>query len=168
MNKPKWPTAADLLERIVESDKGCWVWQGGVTTGGYGSAHVGRKTYRAHRISWVVFRGDIPIGLWVLHTCDNPPCINPEHLYLGTRADNDQDAKDRNRLATGDRHGMRLHPESVPRGERQGSSRLTADIVRQMRILAGSMTQCALAQQFGITQVHVGRIINRQEWAHVE
>lgn len=71
---------------------GCWVWTGAITSGGYGHFHH-RSTglIRSHRASWIVANGEIPLGLFVLHRCDNRPCVRPDHLFLGTKKDNTQD-----------------------------------------------------------------------------
>lgn len=95
----------------------CWPWTG--RRGGRGYGRVG--SCGAHRLAWELTNGAIPAGLWVLHRCDNPPCVNPSHLWLGTHADNMADMRAKGRSARGDRHGSRLHPERRPRGERHGS-----------------------------------------------
>jgi len=79
-------------------DRGCWVWAGSKIRKGYGYWSGGGSRGLAHRHSWALQNGPIPDGLWVLHHCDNPPCVNPAHLYLGTVVENVQDAVSRNRL----------------------------------------------------------------------
>ena len=88
-------------------DKGgnCWNWQGGKDRpDGYGCLHYAdngkRHSLKAHRVSWVIHNGPIPDGLWVLHKCDNPSCVNPNHLFLGTRQDNMLDAASKGRIST--------------------------------------------------------------------
>lgn len=89
----KW-TNMPLIERFISrvtKAGDCWVWCGSKAPGGYGQLSVGGKLQRANRVSWRLFRGEIPKGLHVLHRCDNPPCVNPEHLFLGTHGDNVRD-----------------------------------------------------------------------------
>lgn len=101
----------------------CWVWTAYCDRFGYGHSRFDGRVWSAHRISWTLINGPIPDGLWVLHACDNPPCVNPAHLWLGTAADNahDRDRKGRQVPHFGDRNGSRLHPDRVPRGDRHGS-----------------------------------------------
>ena len=88
----------------VEKSDGCWIWKGSRHHNGYGYLHRGghtdRHPARAHRFSWEIHNGPIPVGLWVLHRCDNPPCVRPDHLFLGTRKDNMVDCAAKGRVCT--------------------------------------------------------------------
>ena len=136
---------------------------------GYGSFRVRQESYRAHRIAWALTRGPVPTEMLVCHTCDNTSCVRPEHLYVGTHADNMRDRHQRGRTARGDRHGSRLHPELVPRGERASHAVLTADAVREIRRLyaGGGHSHCTLAALYDVHPTTVGSILRRTTWAHV-
>jgi hypothetical protein len=150
---------------------GCWTWNGSVSNTGYGRIGVcpGRK--QVHRLSWELFHGKIPDGLHVLHKCDNPLCVNPDHLFLGTQMDNNLDRTLKGRTASGDSNGMRRHPERVSRGERNGRAKITEEIVLEIRRLyvKGSRVygQASLARKFGLSQPYVGDIVNRLKWRHI-
>lgn len=107
--------------RNVEKTSGCWLWVGKRHRQGYGWFWVDGKKCYAHRIAFAALVEPIPQGLWVLHHCDTPACIRPDHLYLGTHADNMRDRQLRGRTARGDRSGLRVHPERAARGDRNGS-----------------------------------------------
>lgn len=172
----------------------CWVWTASCDRKGYGQIFTGERTATgnkkpaaAHRVSWLLHHAD-PGGLCVLHRCDNPACVRPEHLFLGTVADNNRDmwAKGRatkvrafgdasgsrkhpERLARGDRHYSRREPERLARGERHGKTRLTADQVREIRRERESGTPLkALADRFGISACAVSAIAHRRNWGHVQ
>lgn len=103
------------------SGDGCWEWMGPRVGIGYGSFWANGKTVRAHRLAWELVNGPIPTGLSVLHRCDNPPCVRPDHLFIGTNADNSKDMVQKGRSPTGLRNGKYTMPERTPRGERHGS-----------------------------------------------
>lgn len=147
----------------------CWQWSGSVTSKGYGRFSYNGKAERAHRVSWLLHFGPIPDGMLVCHRCDNPGCVNPDHLFLGTAAENtmDMDAKGRrvNAPLTGDDHYARQDPSRVLRGEQSAPAKLTVQQVIAIR--ASSETQTRLARRYGITQAAVSSIIRRRTWAHV-
>ena len=117
--------------RFLEDSNGCWIFQGGRTQRGYGRWSVtdestGRRVYAAHRSMWTIHFGTIPVGLQVLHKCDVKPCINPDHLYLGTAADNTRDALERGQILAGHRYRRSLSDKQVReiRSSSLGESRL--------------------------------------------
>jgi hypothetical protein len=149
-------TLPERYERyVVRVAQGCWGWT--ASTNAWGYAQLG--SVYAHRLSYEIHHGPIPDGKWVLHRCDNPPCTNPDHLFLGTHDDNMADATAKGR--------MNGRPNR-PRGEQVKTSKLTAGKVREMRALAaaGRSTQ-ALAAQFGVSDDCVRSVVTRKRWAHV-
>lgn len=163
----------------------CWVWTGAKDDYGYGTFFYLAKTEKAHRASYMMHCGEIPNELWVLHKCDNPPCVNPNHLWLGTRIDNVQDMEKKGRAdhPGGDRHGFRTKPESRPTGERNGAytkpesrrtgikngrARLTDNQVIELRELRKQgATYKQLMERFNIGQTTVSHIVNYDNWKHL-
>ena len=109
----------------------------------------------AHRLAFTLEHGPIPAGMRVLHECDNPPCTNPRHLFLGTRADNVRDAAEKGRMA---------------RGERHHRTNLTDTDIRCIRELyaTGRKLQREIGEEYGLTQGAISQIVHRQTWYHVE
>lgn len=133
---------------------GCWIWMRAVDSGGYGSIMVDRKGWSAHRYIWTLAFGPIPKGLHVLHRCDVPSCINPEHLWLGTRADNQRDASAKGRLQ---------FPKNV--GEKNHFAKLRAENVSF--ILGSEQPNSALAKLFNVTPGAISQIRMRRCWRHI-
>lgn len=156
----------------------CWIWLGMLhKKEGYGRVRVPFLSYeeRTHRVAWVMTNGPIPDGLCVLHKCDNRACCNPDHLFLGTRKDNNEDRDSKGRQARGFalseavKRGRRSNPTCILRGSANGNSRLTEDDVRQMRAeyASGGVTLAALGKKYKLHTSTVCDIINRQCWRHV-
>lgn len=143
-----------LLERwgarvdVSGGSDACWIWIGALNPpGAYGVIwHEGANLF-AHRASWILFRFPIPSDLCVLHRCDVRHCVNPDHLFLGTKAENmaDRDAKGRN-----------------ARGENHPKAKLTLDDVRAIR--ESRLPQRALASQYAVTQTNIKNIQHRKIW----
>ncbi len=159
-------------KRVNRTD-GCWVWTASTVTGGYGKFWDGKRHVRAHRYAWEMVNGPVPNGLEVLHTCDNPPCVNPAHLFLGTQADNMRDMVRKGRMWTQqhpDRAALnldRIRPLDQ-RGELNGRARFTADDIRKIRQMAADgVTQREIARIVGMSRSHVAAIVLRKKWRHL-
>ena len=140
----------------VNKTEHCWEWTGGKNTQGYGIFGFQGKIMKAHRVSWILTNGEIPMGTGVhgtcvLHKCDNPGCINPKHLFLGSNKDNMIDMQNKGRKV-------------IQKNEHHPMCKLTDEQIKEIRITyaTGKYTQRSLGDCFGITQVHIGRIINNK------
>lgn len=134
----------------VDQGPDCWTWRGYLNPQGYGSLQYQGRRMLAHRLSYELAVGPIPAGMLVCHSCDNPPCVRPAHLWLGTIADNLRDAGAKGRMHRGERHGM---------------ARLTADDVMSIRAgLAGGTKGTVLARKHGISRNTVYAIAAGRSW----
>ena len=158
----------NFRSNVVVDYKGCWLWHGW-TNNQYGRTSLGGVPIGTHRLSWLVHRGHIPDGLWVLHKCDVRPCCNPEHLFLGTSKDNVQDASKKGRLCGGNRAWTRLHPERILHGSRSPNSKLTEAIVLDCRARwhRGEAVLRELAKEHGVAFTTMRRACNGTNWKHV-
>lgn len=151
-----------VFERIggryqINSVTGCWSWTGTVDKDGYGKIHARENgvllRFSAHRLSYLLHCGDIPEGLWVLHRCDNPGCINPDHLFLGTIKDNVKDMNSKGRHAKGEKDPMAKITES--------------DVLKIYELRKGGMSQRAIAELFNISGTQVSNICAGKNWTHL-
>jgi DNA-binding transcriptional regulator YiaG len=159
MNKEPISVKERLNKHVkIDPDTGCWVWIGAKGSGGgYGLIKVGPKLMLAHRASYMEYVGDIPEGMLILHRCDNPPCINPEHLFAGTWADNMRDMVAKGR----DKHGD-------TRGEKNGQHKLNLAEIEQIRdLLEWGMKQHVIAQAFGVSRSNIAMIKSGRIWPKV-
>ncbi|MDE2101768.1 MAG: HNH endonuclease [Patescibacteria group bacterium] len=159
----------NFMAKVVESDR-CWSWTSKKDKDGYGNFYVDGKTIRAHRLAWMIYRGKIDDGKWVLHRCDNPQCTRPDHLWLGTPSENrvDMFKKGRENLARGDNHWSRKHPEKVLRGESVGNSKLKIENVISIRNdYAAGIRQVDLANKHGVSIATICRAIHGACWKSV-
>lgn len=143
----------------LDPDSGCWIWQAARLPKGYG-AFVSKShplSGRAHRAAWELYVGPIPAGLWVLHRCDNPPCVNPAHLFLGTASDNTADMMAKGRGKPG---GLTWR-----RGEDSATSKISE--ATAMAILRSADTAIVAARTFGVSAALVDAIRNRRVWKHL-
>jgi hypothetical protein len=139
----------------VQKGPRCWEWTGFKNEKGYGIINLRGERMMAHRMSYELEVGPIPNELYVLHHCDNPSCVKPKHLFIGTKADNnaDMDAKGRAR-------------RSAPSGERNASAKLTGDDVRAIRASKESLG--ILSERYGIAKANIWAARTRKTWKHIE
>jgi hypothetical protein len=132
----------------------CWIWNGWKISGGYGKIKINGIVIYAHRFVWNITNGEIPVGILVCHKCDNPSCVNPEHLFLGTMKDNMQDKikKGRGNFAC---------------GERNGSAKLCEKDVISIRDRYNqkNITQEKLAREYNVSDALISLIINYKNWS---
>lgn len=141
--------AQRLLSKIVEID-GCWVWQGSCDHAGYSQIQAYGRNWKGYKLSYLIHKGEWPIGRDVMHSCDNRKCVNPDHLRLGTRAENLADMKAKGRHA----HGTRFP-----------HAKLDDDAVRD--IVASPDSNRVAALRYGVNPSVVSRIRNGKVWRHV-
>lgn len=159
----------------IRGEDECWEWKGYFHAWGYGRFYYDHSMHYAHRVSYAIANNDDIDGLFVRHTCDNPPCVNPNHLLKGTAADNTHDMLERGRASCGEKHSTilkrvaargeshksALYPESLPRGDNHKNSKITE---KQLVTLVemgktGNYSQRELGEIFNLSQTHVGAIL---------
>lgn len=136
-----------------EQINGCWIWKSTKDRDGYGLFKLGGKMVRAHRLAWALRHGiEAPEGKCVLHHCDNPSCVNPDHLFLGTRVDNQRDMMKKGRAA---------------HGEKNSHSKLTEAQVISIKNSYPSISQASLAKMYGVNDSAINKIVNGERWVYL-
>lgn len=151
---PRIPVEARFWQKVRRGD-GCWLWTAGTDGRGYGliGSRHGASPLKAHRVAYTLTHGPIPEGMEVCHRCDNPPCVRPDHLFLGTHGDNMRDAAHKHRLAS---------------GERRHFAKLTDAAVRSIRTRHATTRQVDLAAEFGVTPRTIRRVVAGKTWQHLD
>lgn len=143
----------------IKSDDECWEWKGPRTGRGYGNMRLYDRGAKprfvlAHRVAWELAKGPTPDGLWILHGCDNPGCINPHHLHTGTCAENNRERTERGR--NNSRFGNNHH-----------NSKLTSeDAVKILELAAAGNTHATIGMMFGVHRITVWNVIHGKTWSH--
>jgi len=149
-----WSLLDRLMHYVSIQDGGCWLWTGGTNKAGYGRISVSGRLVVAHRVSYELHVGEVPDQLCVLHRCDVPSCVNPEHLFLGTHTDNMRDMVSKGRNV-------------ARRGEENSQAKLTKSRVLLLRekYASGSSNISALAREFGVSRRAIRFAIKGETWA---
>lgn len=161
------PTLEERFWSKVEKTDGCWNWTATKNPKGYGEFYNklrGSIHTRAHQVSWILHFGDIPSGLQICHRCDNPSCVNPSHLFLGTADDNTRDKIEKGRAKVGRIYKGENHPQH---GTNSKFSKLDEYKVRKIRELRSTtdLTMGELGKMFGVSSGLINNIIQRRKWA---
>jgi len=135
---------ARFLTKVNKIDGGCWEWTGKCDKDGYGRICVDYKTTRTHRVAYELWKGEIPDGLFVLHSCDNPKCVNPIHLRVGSHEDNMNDRLVRHKY----------------------NKKLTEQQIHEIRAIA-DMSHRTIAKMYNVSHNMIGAIIRRDFWKHI-
>lgn len=153
------PAPIPFEDRYVVRPNGCWEWIGAISSTGYGAIWVEGKSTTAHRVSYELNIGPIPEGAWILHSCDNPPCVNPRHLSAGTPAQNTQEAMERKRMT----------PCGVGSGEAHPTSKLTEVQALGVRDLYDQGWSCKdIGDAYGVNEQTIRLIGQRKNWKHLK
>lgn len=144
----------------VDKSADCWLWKSTINAQGYGQygKKINGKTvsFKAHRVAWEITHGPISTSkLYVCHRCDNPPCVRPDHLFLGTQFDNMKDMTSKGRGNAGERHGL---------------SKLTLAQVKEIRALraGGGLTCKAIGERYGVAHTAISRICTGKRWGRAD
>jgi HNH endonuclease len=148
---------------VMHAKSGCLLWTKAKDRYGYGRTHLRGRVEKAHRAAWTLHRGPIPRGMWVLHHCDTPACVNVEHLFLGDRAANMQD------MAAKGRQVFQANPSKINRGEHGPGAVLTeAQALSILARLKRGERGAALAREFGVSKPTISAMNVGRTWRHLQ
>ena len=141
---------------VIRNGEYCWKWKGCITPGGYSAINVYRKKEQAHRVSWMIYKGEIPDGMFVCHRCSNRECTNPEHLFIGTHQDNMKDMLNKGR-------------KFIKSGSKYNFAKLNEKkIIKIMKMIHSRYSDRQISEQFNVTRPTITNIRNRKAWKHVD
>lgn len=157
-----WPVASEIekkekikiyfYEKVIKK-KGCWGWNGYVDKNGYTQIHAGKTLVKGHRVSYEIHKGEIPEGKLVCHSCDNPTCTNPDHLWLGTNIQNSQDAQLKKRMSF---------------GENRWNSKLKKENINEIRkLISLGVSVAHLSRLFEVSYMTIKNVKIGKTWKHV-
>jgi hypothetical protein len=147
------PIKERFWAKVVKNADTCWLWSGSCNNGGYGTIWFGRSIVKAHRLSWILEHGSVPDNLFVLHRCDVRRCVRPDHLFLGTNADNMADMAAKDRCARGSKRRFAKLSES--------------DIPTIRKLVRAGVSKTEIGEQFGVTRQTIFEIATGKKWTHV-
>jgi hypothetical protein len=159
----KLPADVRFWSLVDKQESGCWMWKGATGPKGYGRFNEYPVNVSAHRFSWSLVNGPIPAGMFVCHRCDNPGCVNPDHLFLGTPKDNTQDMLSKQRQSRGENHGDKI------RASEKRYHKLTAEEVASIKhLLVLKQNVRFIAAAYDVTPRTVVMIRDGITWRHVD
>lgn len=157
------PLEQRLHDAIKINNNGCWEWVKNRNKDGYGGLRYKSKTWMAHRLSYTFYKGPIPEGMLVCHKCDNPPCINPDHLFIGNNSDNMMDAYRKGRWK-----GVLGYRKKTCKGENHWYSKFKPEIILEIRKLFKSGLRIIdICNKYNMNHATVSDICKRRSWKHL-
>lgn len=155
-----------FLKKLSVAENGCWNWNGAMRVGGYGKAFLpGPIELAAHRLSWILHRGEIPRGLYICHTCDNRKCVNPDHLFPGTHDDNMKDGVGKKRFL----HGLaRVEANNPKFGSAHPNSRLKEENIHEIISLKKrGLSYTEIGAMYDVSFQTIFDVIKGHTWSHI-
>jgi hypothetical protein len=153
VNKNVRPSLVDRLLAKTNKTADCWIWLGAKDKYGYGRIGHNGRSILAHRAAYLVATGGLPDDLKVCHRCDNPSCVRPDHLFLGTQPDNVADMMQKGRVAKGERGGQ--------------AKLMEVEVLSIKRLASKGITHLAIAERHGVSRALVSMIVSGKRWGHV-